>query len=351
VIRVSCKWPSKSAGDGGQPRLTRRLFLTSAFASTLWPQKPEVSNFDLSLLEEAATPNDLFFVREHHPAPSVTSAGWTLTLTGAVAKPVNVSYDDLIGRPQRALPVTLECAENPAGGGLVSHAVWTGVALGLLLEAARPASEASVVRLTGADGFARIVPLAKAAHPDTILALTMNGEKLPVKHGFPVRALVPGWYGMDSVKWLRQVEVLAGDAPAQDYVRETRSLLAGRQRGDPVRAMNVKSAFSRPLEGAILIGRTFTLRGVAWAGENRVRQVEVSVDGAKSWQPAQLTSAPQPYAWTGWSREWKIAAPGSYELALRAADDQGRQQPVERPANRIDDYEWNQQQVIRVTVT
>ena len=350
MTHVSYKWRSKWPGEGGQPRLTRRIFLASAFAPALFSQKPEISSFDLSLLEQAATPNDLFFVREHFPTPNVTSAGWTLKVGGAVGTPLEIGFDDLAARPRKTLAVTLECAENPAAGGLVSHAEWSGIGMAALLQAAKPAPEAGAVRLSGADGFARVIPLAKALGPETLLAVTMNGEKLPVNHGFPVRALIPGWYGMDSVKWLRGIEVLAGPPPSQDYARETQSLLLGRRRGEPVTAMNVKSTFSRPLDGATLFGRRFTIRGAAWAGENRVRRVDVSVDGGKSWQPARLESEPRPYAWVCWSHQWAIAGPGSYELAATATDDRGREQPVERPADRADDYESNQRQVIQVTV-
>src|SRR6185369_16927439 len=240
--------------------------------------------------------------------------------------------------------------ENPNAGGLVSHAEWSGVSLAELLAKAQPAAEARFVRLAGADGFSRAIPLEKAMHPDTLFAHNMNGEKLPVNHGFPLRAVIPGWYGMDSVKWLRSVHVLADEPLSQDYVREVRSLLAGRQRADAVTAMNVKSTFSRPVDGATLFGRRFTLRGAAWAGENRVRRVEVSMDGGRSWQPARLESESKPYAWVCWSHEWTIAQPGSYELAVTATADQGRQQPAERPSNRADDYEWNQRQLIQVTV-
>jgi DMSO/TMAO reductase YedYZ molybdopterin-dependent catalytic subunit len=350
VTHVSYKWPSKLPGDGGQPGLTRRLFLASAVAPVLSAQKPEISGFDISLLDQPATPNDLFFVHDHFPAPDVTSAGWMLTIGGAVAAPLEIPLDDLAARPRKTLGVTLECAENPAGGGLVSHAEWTGVSLASILQAARPTADAGAIRLDGADGFSRVVPLAKAMGADPLLALTMNGEKLPVNHGFPLRAIIPGWYGMDSVKWLRSIHVLAGEPPSQDYVREVRSLLAGRQRTDAVTAMNVKSTFSRPVDGATLFGRRFTLRGAAWAGENRVRRVEVSIDGGRSWQPARLESESKPYAWVCWSYEWTIAQPGSYELAVTATDDQGRQQPAERPSNRADDYEWNQRQLIQVTV-
>jgi DMSO/TMAO reductase YedYZ molybdopterin-dependent catalytic subunit len=331
--------------------LTRRVFLGSAFASALCAQKPEASSFDLSLLETPSTPNDLFFVREHFPVPNVTAVGWSIAVKGAVASPLEISLEELAARPRKSLEVTLECAENPAAGGLVSHAEWSGVSLAELLQAVRPVPDAGCVRLSGADGFSRVIPLAKAMGADPLLALTMNGEKLPVKHGLPVRALIPGWYGMDSVKWLRSIELLSGEPPPQDYAREVRSLLIGRQRAGAVTGMNVKSTFSRPVDGAILSGRRFVLRGAAWAGENRVRRVEVSMDGGNSWHLTRLDAESKRYAWVCWSHEWKIGGPGAYQLAVTATDDQGREQPAERPSNRIDNYEWNQRQVIEVTVT
>jgi hypothetical protein len=115
--------------------------------------------------------------------------------------------------------------------------------------------------------------------------------------------------------------------------------------------MSVKSAFSRPLDGANLTSRRFILRGAAWAGEIRVRQVDVSTDGGRWWQPARLGGEPQAYSWVSWSQEWKIPGPGSYELVVRAADDQGREQPAERPPNRVDEYESNHRQLVRVSVT
>jgi hypothetical protein len=115
--------------------------------------------------------------------------------------------------------------------------------------------------------------------------------------------------------------------------------------------MQVKSAFSRPVDGAILTRRRFTIRGAAWAGENRVRQVEVSTDGGKKWTGARLDSEASPYAWVCWSYDWRISSAGPYDLSVRATDDQGRQQPVERVSGRADDYELNIPQTIRVTVT
>ena len=345
MSRASCKWLSKWPGDGGRLGLSRRVFLASALGGALRAQKAEVSGFDLSLLDEGVTPAGLFFVREHFPAPSVSSAGWKLSVDG-----VDLAYDDLLNLPRKSLPVTLECAENPVGGGLVSHAEWTGVSLASLLEKGKPTSEARFVRLSGADGFSRSIPFAKAAHPDTLVAFNMNGSRLPVNHGFPLRAVIPGWYGMDSVKWLQRVETLAGPDTGQGYLRMRRSLLAGAQPAGPVAAMNVKSAFSRPRDGAILVGRRFLVRGAAWAGENRIRQVEVSTDGAKSWQAARLSSDLQRYAWVSWMYEWKIPARGQYALVVRAADDQERSQPAERERERVDAYELNASETIQITV-
>jgi len=350
VTRGSSKWRSKWPGDGGRLRLSRRMLLAPAFAVFLRAQKPEISSFDLSLLEHWATPSELFFVREHFPRPHVSAAGWKLSLAGAVATPLEMSYEEIAAQPRKALPVTLECAENPPGGGLVSHAEWAGVSLASLLEKAQPRPEARFVRLSGADSFARSLPLAKAMHPDTLVAFQMNGERLPEQHGFPLRAVIPGWYGMDSVKWLRGMEVLADEDPAQGYVRQVRSLLAGTRPAGRVTAITVKSAFARPADGAILTQRRFVLRGAAWAGENRVQQVEVSTDGEKSWQPARLGSEPLPYCWVHWSREWKIPGRGNYSLSVRATDERGTQQPQDRPADRADGYELNAWHRIQVTV-
>ena len=166
--------------------------------------------------------------------------------------------------------------------------------------------------------------------------------------------MIPGWYGMDSVKWLRSVEVRREDEPSLNlrapYVRGTRSLLTGNQPSGTIGPMNVKSAFSRPLDGAIVTQRSFIVRGVAWAGENRVREVEVSTDGSKTWSKAQLPSEQAPYSWVLWRFDWKIPGPGKYDLAVRATDDRERTQPAERAADRADNYEDNTCQRIQVAV-
>jgi DMSO/TMAO reductase YedYZ molybdopterin-dependent catalytic subunit len=339
--------------------------LAAQAGNTASPRKAEISQFDLSLLGECHTPNELFFVREHLPAPSIAAENWRLEIAGAVANPFVISYEELLLQPRQTLAATLECAENPAGGGLVSHAEWVGVSLRKLLEKAAPLDDARFVRLHGFDGnpsggvsYFRSIPLEKAMHPMTLLAHRMNGERLPMEHGFPLRAIVPGWYGMDWVKWLRQVEVNREDDAAQPsaagYVRQVRSMLRGSRTEGPVREICVKSVFSRPMDGAILRGRRFVIRGAAWTGEGSVQQVEISTDGGGTWHTAPLSAsgcgAPQAYAWVLWAYDWTIPGPGEYSLVARAKDDKGRFQPAERPSERLDPYESNQWNRIGVTV-
>ena len=340
MTHESYKWRSRLPGDAAG--LTRRAFLAATAAGV------EVSPFDLSLLDTGVTPAELFFVREHFAVPSVDPLTWKLAVTGAVATPLSIPHAEFVKLQRRTLPVTIECAENAAGGGLVSHAEWEGIPLAAILSQATPHGDAMFVGLIGADGFTRILPLDKANHADTLLAFRMNGESLPAQHGAPVRAIVPGWYGVVSIKWLERIEVLAVAPEAKDYLRRTRSLLAGVTTGEPVTRSVVKSIFSRPLDGAILYRRRFTLRGAAWAGENMVRAVEVSTDGGRSWAPAKL-APPVGYAWTHWSFEWKIPSHGRFDLAVRATDDAGVTQPAERDSARADDYEQNHWQ--RITVT
>ena len=338
MTHESCKWRSRSPGDAG---LTRRTFLAAAAGV-------EVSPFDLSLLNTGVTPPELFFVREHFAAPAVDPLTWKLGVTGAVATPLTIPHAEFVKLSRKMLPFTIECAENGVGGGLVSHAEWEGVPLAAILARAQPGAEAKFVSLIGADGFVRNLPLDKASHADTLLAFRMNGESLPPQHGSPVRAIVPGWYGVASIKWLERIELLTTAPEPKDYVRRTRSLLAGVTIGEPVTRSAVKSTFSRPLDGAILYGRRFTLRGAAWAGENMVRGVEVSTDGGHAWAPAKL-APPVRYTWTHWAFEWKIPSRGKFDLAVRATDADGVMQPAERDSARADDYEHNHWQ--RITVT
>lgn len=346
MIREYYRWRSNLRGE-----LTRRHWLGlistagTAFAAAE-NRQAEISAFDLSLLDQWHTPAELFFVREHFPAPAVSVQGWKVAVAGLG----DLSFEQLLAMPRKTVEATLECAENPAGGGLVSHASWEGIPIFELMAKAQPKPDARYLQMTSADGFVRAIPLEKARHRDTLLALRMNGQLLGAQHGGPARMLVPGWYGVDSLKWVRSLELVAEMPVLKGYRRRTRSLLAGVMEGDPVSAVQVKAVFARPLDGAVLSGRKFITRGAAWAGEAAVKSVEVSPDGGKTWMSAQLAAPAQRYCWVHWQCEWKIARAGEHQLVVRATDDQGRTQPPERPSNRVDEYEHNHWQRITVMV-
>ncbi|MBZ5561863.1 MAG: molybdopterin-dependent oxidoreductase [Acidobacteriia bacterium] len=319
--------------------------LQRVIRQTAWANpEGEIESFDLSLLDEQITPNDLFFIRSHFSPPASTDT-WTISISGEVSRPYQVSVKDLPNFAQITVGATMECDENPVGGGLVSTAEWRGASLAALIEAAKPLPSAQFVRLWGADhNYAQSLPLLKATSADTLLAYRMNGDALPQAHGGPVRAIVPGWYGMYSVKWLSRLEMLAEDRDG-NHLRQIRG-----GRTEPIRSMEVKSAFARPLDGAILSGWSFIVRGAAWAGEKSISKVELSTDGGRSWKAAQLLDRSQRYMWVRWQSAWKIASPGPHELVVQATDAEGNSQPAVRNPERLDGYERNECQRVRVQV-
>ncbi len=342
----SYRWRSKSRGDG----LTRRSFAVLCAAVPAWAadRAPETSSFDLSLVEDSVVPNELFFVREHFPEPRIGAAAWRLALAGMIDSPFEISREELIGLPRTRLAATLECAENPPGGGLVSHAGWEGVTAASLLDRARPAQAVRFVRFEGYDGYSRTLPVELARESSVLIASRMNGELLPAHHGGPARLLAAGRYGMDSVKWLRKIELLeSASAQGDEYVRRSRSLLTGITAGEPVGPVLIKSAFTRPAGGAVFHGRRFLVRGVAW-GEHPVAKVEVSTDGGTTWSLARVAKAER-FCWAHWEWDWKIPARGQHVLMVRATDSRANTQPLERESKRIDPYEQNSCHRVEVT--
>ena len=185
--------------------------------------------------------------------------------------------------------------------------------------------------------FARSLPLAKALHPDTLLATRMNGEILEPSHGYPVRLFVPGWYGVASVKWLRRIEVL--NKPFRGYFQSVKYTVQRQtERGvqsEIVGPMMPKSEIIRPREGEVLGPGTNRLFGVSWAGEDSVSRVEVSTDGGATWSDATLAGPQAPYSWTMWEHLWEAKSSGEYTILARATSSRGRVQPAEHDA-----YEW-----------
>jgi DMSO/TMAO reductase YedYZ molybdopterin-dependent catalytic subunit len=231
------------------------------------------------------------------------------------------------------------------------------VPLSFLLSAASPLPGASEVLLEGSDEgllfenakrgpYSRIVPLADCLAPEALVAYELNRQLLPRRNGFPARVLLPGWYGMNSVKWLRRIAILkAGERPSsfleagmdQLYVR----MLKGQTDAHHLGRLQLKSEIAFPVEGARLLAGTQRIWGFAWGSDSPLRSVDVSTDGGRSWQPARLESAPDRLLWTRWSFDWQ-AGPGNYTLMSRAVNESRELQPMARDSLRVDGYELNQ---------
>jgi len=318
---------------------------------------------DPSALDAMVTANDRFFIRNHFPPPVLRVDDWKLSIQGHLRNRREIAYSEIRQMSSRQLTVTVECAGNGVGGGAVGTATWTGVCLRDLLAAAQFDPGVRCVRLVGADSgrieastpripYARSIPLEKALDPNTLVAFEMNGAPLSPHHGFPVRVIVPGWYGMDSVKWLVGIEALDREDlshfMAESYV-SSRLLAVGTER-HCLGEIRVKSQITKPLEGERLPRQATAIRGLAWAGESQVRSVEVSWDGGKSWMPAELEGQAQPYAWVAWKRLWTPPASGLYTISARAIDNHGRVQPAAKDPLRFDQYENNWYQVVHCEV-
>ncbi len=310
---------------------------------------PENSETPLEQVPSWVTPNRLFFVRNHFEPPVVTDArAWELTLEGLVARPMRWTLAQLEAMPQHGVFATVECAGNGRsflkekaegvqwGAGAIGHAEWTGVRLRDLLEPAGIKASATEIIFEGADrgeeggktmNFSRSLPLAKALHPDTLVALRMNGEALEPNHGAPLRLFVPGWYGVASVKWLRTMRVT--DQPYQGYFQTTKYSIIRGGRRQPLGPGSVKSEVLSPAAGAQVGAGTVRIAGVAWAGEAGVSRVDVSTDGGRTWHAAHLTGIDQPYSWRQWEALWTVTAPGDYEIVTRAHSSRGETQPIE----------------------
>ena len=311
-------------------------------------------------LKELVTSNADFFVRNHFRTAQISADSWNLEVNGLVSTPLKLSYDDLVLVPSVRRAVTMECAGNVSGGIGVGNAVWSGVPLAEVLKRAGPKSGAITVVFHGADSgegeglppdthFARAIPLEKAMDGSTLLAYEMNGTALPADHGFPLRALVGGWYGMDSVKWLTRIEII--DQPFQGYFQQ-KHYVAIRDNGErrPVTHMLVNSKFLRPSEGEEIAVKTYRVEGTAWAGERRIAKVELRVGSGGTWQPACVPASSEAMTWIAWSYDWHVPGPGKYTIDVRATDDQGHAQPDARESGRQDAYEFNAPHRITVVV-
>jgi DMSO/TMAO reductase YedYZ molybdopterin-dependent catalytic subunit len=326
-------------------------------------EEPLNLEMPFSSLNGFITSTELFYVRSRFSIPQIDRAQWRLRIEGEVEKPFEIDYDELVRLESRTVPVTLECAGNNRiflepkvkgvqwGLGAVGTAEWTGVPLSILLERAGVKEGALEVVLEGADEgtladakapqgnvrFARSVPIEKA-RADILLVHKMNGNELTAEHGFPVRAIVPGWYAMASVKWMESVRVLA--RPFMGYY-QTHDYAYWARRGEqdelvPLSLMQLKAEIASPKEGDILAANsTVRIHGAAWTGDGEVTKVEVSTNGGAQWAPARLEGEAVPNAWRLWEFEWKTPKqPEKRTLLARATDSFGRTQSAEHDPNR-----------------
>jgi sulfite oxidase len=301
------------------------------------------------------TPVPHFFVRNHMHEPSTLDAHeWKLSIEGEVENPFSVSLSDLAKLEPGTVTNTLECAGNGRGfqqpkvpgvqwqRGAVGTARFTGPRLRDLLHRAGVKASGKHVMLRGLDEipgkvppFIRSIPIEKAADEDTLIATHMNGVPLARHHGFPARALVPGWIGAASCKWLTEIKVLdqefEGNFMKPGYRMPNHLISPGGEVNPedthPITSLGVKSIIAWPGDGSSLKARTLKIRGAAWAGEAAVTRVEISTDGGTTWRDARLGTGQARYAWRLW--EYALNAPkaGEYTIMSRATDDQGRTQP------------------------
>jgi sulfite oxidase len=310
------------------------------------------------LREQPVTPNELFFVRNHGGVPSVDPAAYRLTIGGLVRRPLSLSLTELREHPPVHVAATVQCAGNrrqeliahkpipgelPWGEDAISSAFWTGVPLASLLAAAEPEPEARHVAFDGLDqverhgerfGFGGSIPLEKAQTPEVILAYEMNGAPLPSVHGAPLRALVPGYIGARSVKWLSAITLQ--EEPSANYFQakayrlfppdvtaETVDWESGLMLGE----MALNAVINSPAEGARVAPGVLRVKGWALSGGGRrVERVELSGDGGRSWIAAELYEDRGPWVWRFWRASVGLLA-GEHELVVRAWDSAGETQP------------------------
>lgn len=330
----------------------------------------------VALLDSFITPTDLFYVRSHLPIPTVDASTFALKVGGEANSAISLSLDELKKLPPVTVTTTLECAGNgrsffePAVAGVqwekgaVGTARFTGVRMSEVLKKAGVKTTALNVEMHAADrplgqmpAFVRQVPMAKAMHADTILAWDMNGQPIPQVHGAPLRAIIPGWEGAYSVKWVNQLNLLAKDTDsfwvATAYRYPNRHVAPGAavdaKDMEPLKGLAVKSLITTPANGASMAPGKVAVAGFAWAGENEVTRVDISIDNGATWQAARLTGEKAPFAWRRFETDVTATKPQSYLILSRATDSKGNMQPAVAQWN-PSGYLWNQYDSVRIEV-
>ncbi len=316
--------------------------------------RPEDLEMTLPNFNQPITPIENFFVRSHHYVPKVELNEWRLSIAGQVNTPMTFTMADLKRMPRVELVSVLECAGNGRGlfesavpglqweYGAVGNGRWAGVRLGDLLRRCGIKQPVVEVLFDGADvpigkmpEFKRSVPMKKALDPETILAYEMNGEELPVSHGFPLRLIAPGWAGDSWVKWVTSIEVLNkefdGFFMKTAYRHPGKNIAPGTvvdpANMSPLTSLRIKSVIASHQDGSVVSPGPVKLWGVAWSGESPVAAVELSTDSGRSWRPAAVKGSGGKYGWSQWSYEWRAVQEAYYQVMARARDAAGNSQP------------------------
>jgi DMSO/TMAO reductase YedYZ molybdopterin-dependent catalytic subunit len=353
--------------------------LASSIGLIIRQKEPNNLETPVDRVDSFLTPTELFYVRSHSPAPNLELASYRLQIDGAVRSPFSLTYKELRDMPAETRVAILECAGNSRvflvpqvqGAqwelGAVGNAEWTGVPLCALLERAGLEEDACEIVLEGPDrgvakegatppgpiSYARSLPRAKALQREVLIAYQMNGRDLSQDHGYPVRAIVPGHYGMASVKWLTRIYAVR--EPFQGYWQTSDYGYWDYVDKQPVRRalgeMKLKSEIFRPTVYETLPpNQAYTVFGAAWAGETEVAEVSVSTDGGQTWAQTEFLDPVQQYAWRRWKFDWVTPnKPGQYTLLARAKDANGDVQPSKHDENYAS-YVINHLLPIEVTV-
>jgi len=346
--------------------------VTDSLSAGTLIEGPEITQSELQLavrnhsmpleaLRYAITPIGLHYVLTHFDIPAVDPIDWALTVGGRVRHPLRLNLEHLKARPSTTITVTLECAGNgrarlsprplsqPWLVEAVGTAEWTGTLLRPLLDEVEPMDDTGDVVFTGLDRgiqgdveqqYERSLPVAECRRDEVLLAYAMNGQPLPPQHGFPVRLIVPGWYGMTHVKWLRSITVLDDRFVGYQQASAYHYRLSDDDPGVPVTRILPRALMEPPgipdfMSRVRFLGLAHhVLSGRAWSGCAPITRVEVSADGGFSWSEATLGDSVSPYAWHSWSYVWDPTKPGEYELCARATDDAGNVQPIAQNWNR-----------------
>lgn len=313
-------WQFISSGASTVSKVPVAQFLQRYKSKIVPPPAPNYGEIQqVPLLSTEITSNDQFYLvsKNLYSDPTVNGTTWQLIVDGEVNQPFTLSYADVLALPLQPQYETLMCVSNEVGGPYISNALWEGFPLATLLQRAGVKPGATKVVFHAADDYTDSIHLSKAIEPTTLLALRMNGATLPQEHGFPVRMLVPGIYGMKHCKWLTRIEVVNYDFQGYWQVR-------GWSDAAPVR---LTSRIDTPLDGnAVAVNRTTYVAGVAFSGNLGISEVDVSFDSGQTWQTATLKQPPSDLTWVLWEYAWQPTTPGNVIISVRAVDLQGNVQ-------------------------